>query len=290
MLLSKFPTSSGRSPSRLGHGASTKVTVTLFPALVHARFVTASEYDTSKVLSTIQDMPADGLSSELVIGEADMVGGGIYYLTVEVSNFVGSKATAQVVTTKSTEPVPIVSIDGPSTVYSTAGATLELSALAKLPRSKCAGSDEEQKVGNQITYQWSVISGPRIDMTKGTVGRTAASPTLYLGPHSLQFGATYTFQVDSKLRVAEFRKAIDTVTVVVGYDDIDDVTIRAPSTRPGGSALSLSAGCSTATPKKAVSWSLAPLMAHLPRRRGRLTQAASSASAVSSPACAMPSV
>jgi len=45
-----------------------------------------------------------------------------------------TEATATVEATKSTQPVPIVSIDGPSTVYITAGSVAELTALAVLPR------------------------------------------------------------------------------------------------------------------------------------------------------------
>jgi hypothetical protein len=91
------------------------------------RFRVTSEYDTTAILTVIQAMPADGFSSELVVGANDLTLGGIYVITVEVSNFVGSKATATVEATKSTQPVPIVSIDGPSTVYTTAGRALHSS-------------------------------------------------------------------------------------------------------------------------------------------------------------------
>jgi len=114
-------------------------------------------------------------------------------------------------------------------------------------------------VGNQITYEWTLLSGPSLDFTAGTLGRglhsstfqlslsrfvteitqrispkvltlirkmdeckpvtlgqTSGTPKLYISPHTLDFGSTYVFQIESKLRVAEFRKAQDTVTVVVG--------------------------------------------------------------------------
>ena len=80
--------------------------------------------------------------------------------------------------------------------------------LNDLPlRAVCAGSTDVAKVGNQITYDWTLLSGPSLDFTGGTLGQTSGTPNLYISPHTLGFGSTYVFQIESKLRVAEFRKA-----------------------------------------------------------------------------------
>jgi hypothetical protein len=43
----------------------------------------------------------------------------------------------------------------------TAGSVAELTALAVLPRAVCAGSTDVAKVGNQITYDWTLLAGRR---------------------------------------------------------------------------------------------------------------------------------
>uniref|UniRef100_A0A7S0PRM3 PKD/REJ-like domain-containing protein n=1 Tax=Micromonas pusilla TaxID=38833 RepID=A0A7S0PRM3_MICPS len=203
------------------------------------RFGVTSEHDAGKILERIRSLPANMSSSELELRWDDLEPGGVYAVTVEVTNFLGAASTATVTAIKSTAPAPIVAIEGPEIVRTTPGASLEFTALARLPSGSCLRQSAASKIGTRIAYAWTLVEGPSLDFGAGTLARTSETPRLYVEPRTLEFDSTYVFRVEAKLAAAEFHRASDTVTVKVGYDSIDDPVVLGPSSSPSGAALEL---------------------------------------------------
>ena len=203
-------------------------------------FRVTSEYDAGKILGRIRSLPANMSSSELALRADDLEPGGVYAIVVEVTNFLGATSAATVTAIKSTAPAPIVAIEGPRIVRTTPGASLEFTALARLPSGSCLRHPSvASKIGTRITYAWTLVEGPSLDFGAGTLARTSETPRLYVEPRTLQFGSTYVFRVEAKLAAAQFHRASDTVTVKVGHDSIDDPLVLGPSSSPSGAALEL---------------------------------------------------
>ena len=201
------------------------------------RFKVTSENDVSKASARIRAMNAS--DSELRLDVHDLEPGGVYIVTVQVTNFLGDTSTASVTATKSAAPAPVVAIDGAKIIQTTAGAPLPLSAQARLPSGSCLGQSIEDKVGTRIAYTWTLVEGPSLDFGAGTLATTSSSPTLFVEPRTLEFGSTYVFRVEARLAADTFHRSHDTVTVVVGYDSIDDPIVLGPSSSPSGSGLEL---------------------------------------------------
>ena len=186
-------------------------------------FRVTSEYDAGKILGRIRSLPANMSSSELALPRGrsrarrcvrDRRGG---------DELLGATSAATVTAIKSTAPAPIVAIEGPRIVRTTPGASLEFTALARLPSGSCLRHPSvASKIGTRITYAWTLVEGPSLDFGAGTLARTSETPRLYVEPRTLQFGSTYVFRVEAKLAAAQFHRASDTVTVKVGHDSIDD--------------------------------------------------------------------
>ena len=201
------------------------------------RFKVTSENDVSKASARIRAMNAS--DSELRLDVHDLEPGGVYIVTVQVTNFLGDTSTASVTATKSAAPAPVVAIDGAKIIQTTAGAPLRLSAQARLPSGSCLGQSIEDKVGTRIAYTWTLVEGPSLDFGAGTLATTSSSPTLFVEPRTLEFGSTYVFRVEARLAADTFHRSHDTVTVVVGVDSIDDPIVLGPSSSPSGSGLEL---------------------------------------------------
>ena len=201
------------------------------------RFKVTSENDVSKASARIRAMNAS--DSELRLDVHDLEPGGVYIVTVQVTNFLGDTSTASVTATKSAAPAPVVAIDGAKIIQTTAGAPLRLSAQARLPSGSCLGQSIEDKVGTRIAYTWTLVEGPSLDFGAGTLAKTSSSPTLFVEPRTLEFGSTYVFRVEARLAADTFHRSHDTVTVVVGVDSIDDPIVLGPSSSPSGSGLEL---------------------------------------------------
>ena len=157
-------------------------------------FRVTSEYDAGKILERIRSLPANMSSSELELRADDLEPGGVYSIVVEVTNFLGAASTATVTAIKSTAPAPIVAIEGPEIVRTTPGASLEFTALARLPSGSCLRQSAASKIGTRITYAWTLVEGPSLDFGAGTLARTSETPRLYVEPRTLEFDSTYVFR------------------------------------------------------------------------------------------------
>eukprot|EP00239_Pterosperma_sp_CCMP1384_P012248 CAMPEP_0197860128 /NCGR_PEP_ID=MMETSP1438-20131217/35284_1 /TAXON_ID=1461541 /ORGANISM="Pterosperma sp., Strain CCMP1384" /LENGTH=2318 /DNA_ID=CAMNT_0043476891 /DNA_START=1 /DNA_END=6957 /DNA_ORIENTATION=+ len=202
------------------------------------RWYVSSSYDTAGVQSVIeQDSVASGYSqSILTIPSAALVGGGEWTFTVEVSNFLGSYERASATVFKATQPVPIVSIQGPSEVHIKPSMELVLEAVATLPADEC--EEAEYIVGDSIMYTWSVVEGPQLKYSDGlTIGKTRKSPRLTIEANTLKYGSVYHWRVETNLGSNTGLKTFDEVVIHVGYDDITDPDLGFDRTVMVGSEL-----------------------------------------------------
>ncbi|EQC33399.1 hypothetical protein SDRG_08915 [Saprolegnia diclina VS20] len=116
------------------------------------------------------------------------IAGGTYTFSLTITNFFGASGTSgSIVVTKASTPLPVVSIDGPSTVSLTKSSTLALNSVAT--PATCGNTDVSSIA---LSFQWSMIQSSGVVTVVSSTSRNPRQLRLPL--RTIAYG-TYTVQV-----------------------------------------------------------------------------------------------
>jgi REJ domain len=181
----------------------------------------------------------------LVMESSDLEPSGVFQFTVTVTNYFGASANGSVVVRVASAPLPLVSIDGPTSRQVTPADRLSLAATGAVPICKDSASADKK-----LDYEWSLVSAnvipgvvdvgysvtnlsPWLPSLQSFVGRQRSVLNLPM----LQLGITYRIQVTTFLVSNRTLANTASVDVSVGSGGVRAV-ISGGSSRSVGSQTS----------------------------------------------------
>ncbi|RHY29849.1 hypothetical protein DYB32_004809 [Aphanomyces invadans] len=207
ILTSAIPSDVPLTNATALHAAATTFYSTLTP-------LCGSPYDSDEFTSMckLASLAASATSLMWTVNRADLVSATSYVFGVELTNYFNEKSASTYTVQTLSDPVPVVSIAGATTLSIRRPNALLLSATTAPVVTNCSTVQSTSKV----QFQWTVESPPT-----WTLVNTAVDPRSFsLAPNVLQAGTAYRFRVDAFYPSQPTLKSSDWATVTVTPSDL----------------------------------------------------------------------
>ncbi|ETW01090.1 hypothetical protein, variant [Aphanomyces invadans] len=171
-----------------------------------------SSEDEFTSMCKLASLAASATSLMWTVNRADLVSATSYVFGVELTNYFNEKSASSYTVQTLSDPVPVVSIAGATTLSIRRPNALLLSATTAPVVTNCSTVQSTSKV----QFQWTVESPPT-----WTLVNTAVDPRSFsLAPNVLQAGTAYRFRVDAFYPSQPTLKSSDWATVTVTPSDL----------------------------------------------------------------------